>query len=197
MTKRMLRRFFYTLVNDGSRPSEPLLAVLNRGADQPVRQWQGNIQDGRYFSEFGIAETVHFKGDARAFRQFCQRFHDKRVFVLIESDGFGCRARVRAGTGGRSEILVRDDPAFAGHAPLAVESQVADDPVEVSGCVVQEPPPGRFFEAQPGFLNDILCLRMAADDTAGIVYERTAVRHEKTQSCRGPAQCGSFPLGPA
>ena len=153
--------------------------MLHGVADQPVRQWQGNIQDSRDFSEFGIAETVHFKGDARALRQFRQGLHDERVFVLIEGDGLGRRAGVGASVGGRVEILVRDDPAFAGHAPRAVKRQVADDPVEISGRVVQEPPPGRFIEAEPGFLHDFLRLRMAADNAARIVHERTPVRHEK------------------
>ena len=65
--------------------------MLDGAGDQPVRKRQGDIQHGRDFPEFGVTETVHFKGDAGALGQFLQGRQDMRVFFFMKRDGLRTR----------------------------------------------------------------------------------------------------------
>ena len=201
LTKRIRRRLFYKLPTllPRSWPSKPFLAVLHGFGDQPVSKRKRNTQDSGDFPELSVTEAVHFKGDASAFRQLRQGFHDARILVLVKCNGLRRGIDVGAGSGGLFEILVRDELAFACHAPPAIERQVANDPVKIAGRVLQESSFRGFVEAQPGLLNKLFRLRVTPDDVARVVHERTPMCHENTESRRILVQRCEFlldsPLG--
>ena len=60
---------------------------------------------------------------------------------------------------------------------MAVDGEIAHDPIEIAYGLVERPPVRRRAEAHPRLLNHLFGMSQVADDAVGVVHQGTAMSH--------------------